>query len=318
MRHIRARVVLAVAAGALVTWLMLGGPSGRAGERIAAISATLSSTDLSMLLPAAALYACSLVARAARLNLLGPGGMSAGRALQMTAIHAGLGHILPLRLSDIALVGLLRGYASVPAGRGTGMVILSKLMDVSSLGLVISSAFLFGAGTRVTLAAVAALVAGTAGILLLPLLPGAASRIHGGFSRNPRIRGFLSSLDEAAWIWRRDRGRFLRAGLMSVAAWASKLLMFVCLARAVGLLEPAFWQIFFAGGVTDLIMALPVHGLFSLGTAEAGWTAGFAVLGVSGEEILTAGFGVHILWMLMAFAGILVAVPLLGHDRRSE
>ena len=316
--RLRARVLLSVLAGGVITWLMLGGPSGRLAERLSDIAATLSSADPLLVAAAFALYAASVVARGVRLSLLGNGSPGTWSAAFLTAIHAGLGHVLPLRLSDVAMIGLLKGHASIAPGRGTGMVILAKLLDVASLGLVISTAFLCGADGSVVLAALIALAAGSAGILALPALPWLASRLSGGFFDNPRVRRFVSTLGEASRIWKSDRAGFLKASGVSVAAWVLKLSMFVCLSRAVGLIEPPFWQIFFAGAVTDLIMALPIHGLFSLGTAEAGWTAGFAVLGIKGEGIVTAGFGVHILWMLSALLGVLVAAPILLGSRRSE
>ncbi|MEA3265778.1 MAG: hypothetical protein U9P42_02385, partial [Candidatus Fermentibacteria bacterium] len=65
------------------------------------------------------------------------------------------------------------------------------------------------------------------------------------------------------------------------------------------------WQIFTASAITDLTMALPVHGLMSMGTVEAGWVAGFALAGVSGTlpgglSVIEAGFSVHLLWLSMA------------------
>ena len=310
-----ARVALSVLAGAAATWLMLGGASGRLGERVSQISDTLASTDASLLAPAFLLYAASICIRAFRMHLLSSDGTPSMKALRITAIHAGLGHALPLRLSDVALVGLLRGYASVPAGQGTGIVIIAKLLDVASLGLMVSGAILYGAGGGVLIAACVAVIAGAAGILLLPFLMRLLAGIGGRFGGGRRARGFMDSLAEASAIWMTSKRRFAWAFVLSVATWAAKMSMFVLLARAVGLQEPPFWQIFLAGAVTDLIMALPVHGLFSLGTAEAGWTAGFAVLGVSGEGIVSAGFGVHILWMMMAFLGLLAAVPLLWSSR---
>lgn len=313
----RARVLLAVLAGGVITWLMLGGPSGRLGERLSDIAEILSSADPLLVAAAFLLYAASVAARGVRLRLLGAGSLGTGSATVLSAVHAGLGHVLPLRLSDVAMIGLMRGHASIAPGRGTGMVILAKLLDVASLGLVISTAFLYGAGRSVVLASAIAVAAGSAGILALPVIPGLASRFSGGLFDHPRVRRFVSSLGEASCIWKSDRSGFLKAAGASVAAWMLKLSMFVCLSRAVGLVDPPFWQVFFAGAVTDLIMALPIHGLFSLGTAEAGWTAGFAVLGVSGEGIVTAGFGVHILWMLSALLGVLVAAPILLGSRRS-
>jgi hypothetical protein len=66
-------------------------------------------------------------------------------------------------------------------------------------------------------------------------------------------------------------------------------------------------------------MALPVHGLLGVGTVEAGWTAGFALAGIGGARVVRAGFSVHILWLAMAVAVMMAALPVVmaGGGERS-
>ena len=124
-----------------------------------------------------------------------------------------------------------------------------------------------------------------------------------------RAASFYSSLVSACDLWSHSRSRFAVASLISVAAWGLKLGMFAALTAAVRLEGVPLWQAFFAGALTDLIMAVPVSGLFSLGTAEAGWAAGFALAGVTGERVIVAGFGVHLIWMAMAVIFMLASLP---------
>ena len=56
---------------------------------------------------------------------------------------------------------------------------------------------------------------------------------------------------------------------------------------------------------------------------EAGWAAGFAMLGVEGTllsavDIVSLGFSVHILWTLMAVFLMFLSVPLLIWDGRRK
>lgn len=274
--------------------------------------ASLASADRGLAALAALLYAGSIALRAVRLVLLSEGRVGRGKALPLTALHAGLGHLLPVRLSDLALVGLLRGYASLPAGEGTGVVILSKLQDLVCLGLVVSAAVAAGAAGSLVPFALISIAAGVAGLAAMPMLLDRAGFVRRIPLVGPGAGRFLENLRSSSSIWRRGRLGFALSAAASLLAWVLKLSMFVALARAVGLVEPPVWQIFFAGAVTDLIMALPVHGLFNLGTAEAGWMAGFTLVGATGDNLVTAGFGVHLIWMSLAIVFMLTSLAFLG------
>jgi hypothetical protein len=151
--------------------------------------------------------------------------------------------------------------------------------------------------------------------------------VHRLFARRwKRVTVWYDDLAEASSV-RGRRRQFTGALVLSMAAWTCKLLMFSFLLRAIGVEGIPMWKIFFASGVTDLTMALPVHGLLSLGTVEAGWTAGFAIVGIEGIvgpgfSILEAGFSVHILWLSMAVLLMLPALPWLflarGRGNRTE
>jgi uncharacterized membrane protein YbhN (UPF0104 family) len=47
------------------------------------------------------------------------------------------------------------------------------------------------------------------------------------------------------------------------------------------------------GGV--LANVLPINSFGSFGTLEAGWTAGFMLVGVTAQDAITTGFGYHII-----------------------
>ncbi|MBN1434344.1 hypothetical protein JW921_06245, partial [Candidatus Fermentibacterales bacterium] len=108
-------------------------------------------------------------------------------------------------------------------------------------------------------------------------------------------------------------GRLALALALSILAWGCKLGMFACLLVSVGLTGVPLWKVFFASAVTDLTMALPVHGLFSMGTVETGWVAGFAVVGVEG--VVEEGFAVHVLWLLLALLIMCSCLPWLALAR---
>jgi uncharacterized membrane protein YbhN (UPF0104 family) len=318
------RATAGVVVGVVLTWLLLYS-TGNPAQAVARIGTSLASSDHRIILAAFGLFALSQVLRALRWRILSfrnvvPFSLS----MPVTSIHVGLGHLLPVRLSDVAFVGLFRKFGGIPVGDGTATVILAKLQDVLAMGIVIGAAVLSGVSGRIILLAPILIAAGASGVFILPvilsLLSGPVHRIFTG--KWSRIPVWFDDLKEASSV-RGRRGRFFTALALSILAWTSKLFMFTLLLRAIGVAGIPLWKILFASGVTDLTMALPVHGLLSLGTVEAGWTAGFAIVGVegivgSGFSILEAGFCVHILWLSMAVILMLPAVPwlLLSHRRK--
>jgi uncharacterized protein (TIRG00374 family) len=298
------RTLVAVAAGAAVTFLLLGS-GGDLTEAVQRILASVSSADPKYLGIALLLFITSQVARAWRWKLLSwEHPIQMGKALPLNAIHVGLGHLLPLRLADPALVGLFRYYGRLSLGRGTATVVLSKLLDMAAMGTLVSCAVAGGlsgsaafAAALVGILSLAAVffIAGILSVLKKPFLKATRGRFEKGYD----------NLAQAVTVGSGRRGRFAASYLLSLLAWSVKLLMFVFLLRAMGVDFQPVWKVLVAGAVTDATLAMPVHGLLGLGTLEAGWVAGFAVVGVTGElapglGIVEAGFSMHLLWMFFA------------------
>lgn len=309
------RAIAGVVAGVVITWLLLSS-TGSPSEAVTRIGSSLAGCDIVFVLVAFGLFALSQVLRAFRWRLLSfRNRVPFSLTMPVTSIHIGLGHLLPVRLSDVAFVGLFRKFGRIPVGDGTATVILAKLQDVLAMGLVIGAAVISGVSGRIVLLAPLLVISGALGVLFLPriltLCSGTIHRLFAG--RGSRVLVWYDDLKDASCV-RGRRGRFFAALLLSILAWTSKLLMFTFLLRALGITGIPLWKVFFASGVTDLTMALPVHGLLSLGTVEAGWAAGFAIVGIegivgSGFSILEAGFSVHILWLSMAVALMIPAAP---------
>ena len=163
--------------------------------------------------------------------------------------------------------------------------------------------------------------------LLIVFLPGILSLLRGpilSLFRTGRPASWYVDLCDS--VRSPDRKARLSLGLLvSILAWGCKLGMFTCLLVSLGVRDIPLWKIFFASAVTDLTMALPVHGLMSMGTVETGWVAGFAVVGISG--MVEVGFAVHLLWLALAVVISCLCVPWLlvlrgsgttGRERRLD
>ncbi len=300
-----ARMIAFLIAGALLTYYLLS-KSGSAESTVSNIFSALGKADPMWLIVSLLLFAVTQLLRAWRWQLLSWDHIiELKQSLPLTAVHVGLGHILPVRLSDVALVGLFKKYASLPVGNGAATVILAKIMDVIAMGFVVGCSFAAGLSGPVVYVAVAASLAGLLSLFFLPSILSVFTKPIQALFGPGKLTDAWNEMREATEITSKRRSNVARAMGLSIAGWAFKLLMFYALLRAVGVTGLPMWQIFTASAITDLTMALPVHGLLSLGTVEAGWVAGFALTGVSGTlpgglSVVEAGFSVHLLWLSMA------------------
>ena len=317
--------VLGTLIGLVLAWLLLRSSVGSGGisSAISNIFSRIAETDKLLLLIAFLLFLASQILRAFRWMLL-----SFGRkyrftlSMAVTVIHVGLGHLLPFRLADVAFVGLFRHFGEVPVGHGTAKVFLAKLLDLMAMGVVIGSAVAAGVGEMALIAPLLLLVGFLGIVFMSPLLRIVQKPVQWILERilhldKPR---WFNDLLEASSV-RERKGKLASAFLISILVWITKLSMFCFLLEALGVTGVPGWKVFLASGVTNIIMALPINGLLSIGTVEAGWTAGFAMVGIEGlaisnMNIIELGFSVHILWTLMAVLIMILAIPLLWIDSK--
>jgi len=305
---------------ALTYFLLL--QSGSAKQSVSKIFAAVGEADILWLMVSLGLFAATQAIRALRWQVLSwDHAIELKQSLPLTAVHVGLGHILPVRLSDIALVGLFRRYASIPLGSGAATVILAKLMDIIAMGFVVSCSFIAGLSGPVVYIAASASVIGIVSLFFLPVILSVFLKPVNRISGNGRVFRVWKEMAEASRITSGRKKQVFIAMALSIVGWAVKLFMFYALLRSVGVRGIPVWQIFTASAITDLTMALPVHGLLSLGTVETGWVAGFALAGVSGVfpgglSVIEAGFSVHLLWLSMAVLLMLYGAAVLAFSGR--
>ncbi|MCK5131435.1 MAG: flippase-like domain-containing protein [Candidatus Sabulitectum sp.] len=300
-----ARMIALLIVGALLTYYLLS-RSGSLESTVSNIFTALGRADTLWLLISLLLFAITQLLRAWRWQILSWNhDIELRQSLPLTAVHVGLAHLLPVRLSDVALVGLFKKYASVPLGNGAATVILAKIMDVIAMGFVVACSFVAGLSGPVVYVAASASAIGLLSLFFLPFILSLLIKPIKTIFGTGRFASSWLELAEATEITSGRKSRVTLAMGLSIAGWAVKLFMFYALLRSVGVHGLPMWQIFTASAITDLIMALPVHGLLSLGTVEAGWVAGFKLTGVSGIlpgglSVIEAGFSVHLLWLSMA------------------
>ena len=305
-KHMRnARMIAFLVVGALLTYYLLS-KSGSMESTVTNIFNALGKADPLWLLISLVLFALTQLLRAWRWRVLSwAHKIEMRQSIPLTAVHVGLGHLLPVRLSDVALIGLFRKFASLPLGNGTATVLLAKIMDIIAMGFVVACSFIAGLSGPIVYVAASVSVIGFLSLFFLPFILSVFTKPIEAISGTGKLSLVWKELTLATEITADRKSSVTQAMGLSIAGWTVKLFMFYALLRSVGVYGIPMWQIFTASAITDLTMALPVHGLLSLGTVEAGWVAGFNLTGLTGIlpgglSVIEAGFSVHLLWLSMA------------------
>jgi len=92
----------------------------------------------------------------------------------------------------------------------------------------------------------------------------------------------------------KDQKSYLPVSLTSLASWGMIFWAFYAFLRGFGI-GISFLQMIFGSTVGVIANALPISGIGNWGTLEAGWTAGFLMVGLPKEKAIATGFGIHIL-----------------------
>lgn len=267
---------------------------------------------LSTFLAALAIHAGIQCLRAQRFRALIPPSERRppfSRVLAISAAHNMAAYVLPAKTGEASLIVYLRGTSGVTAGEGAATLLVSRIVDLAILcawlalsavvlglgGEAEARAWLVGAGVGLALCAVLILWLGARSEALVRLAVALSRtlRLDRGARRGrlvARVEGFAATLAAAG----RD-GRFARATLWSVPLWAGVFAFYAVLARGAGLgPELDFLEAVFGSSLAVLTNLLPINGLAGFGTQEAGWVAGFGLLGVGREAALTSGIAVHL------------------------
>jgi glycosyltransferase 2 family protein len=103
----------------------------------------------------------------------------------------------------------------------------------------------------------------------------------------------------------RAKKTYLAVALTSLLSWFMIFLTFQAFLLGFGV-NISFIKMVFGSTVAVIANALPIGGIGNWGTLEIGWAAGFLMAGLSKEQAIVTGFGVHILiFICCALLGLL-------------
>jgi len=282
------------AAGAAVSGLMLAALLSLTDTKT--VRELFARTHPLGLLSGFVLYALAYVPRALRLRLVGL--RAPGRTLfHIACLHAAIGKLLPMRAGDLSYPFLARRFVGQGLGEAFIGLLYLRVLDIVGVavlfsGTLLRSRTLYRGDMTWSLAGALVLLSGSlcALLWLLPLLRAAiraGERLFGPRALLERARQIISNFPKLG----------LRAhvalGALTLAAWLLVYGTFHALLLAFGVATTGARTVL---GATAGIVAsvLPVQGLGSFGTLEAGWAAGMALIGMDLPTAVATGVGVQV------------------------
>lgn len=273
-------------------------------------AATLPDGVLVPLGLSSGLYALTLAVRAWRFSWLfgriAKTKVSFFTAFDLVALNNVLNHLLPLRAGEIAFLTLARRQLGVGVTESTLMLFVARLGDLAGLllGMAvviwwIPKAPLQVRGILLGLALLATFtlwrvdVAVAVGRYFVAKL----SALMPAFVRK-KLVGVLEKLDRVSPLLG-DRSLFTKNLALSATIWGVNTVFFFVVMRILAL-DVNFAQVFIGGSGAALLPSLPINAFGTLGTLEAGWAAGFVLVGVPKDPATASGFILHGVILLMS------------------
>lgn len=253
-------------------------------------------------------YILALFFRALRFKwLIHSKGVSLSDLFRMTAFYHLSLMVLPSKLGELSYPYFLNKISGINVTEGLASLIASRVYDffiVLVVLLFVSIGFqgLFKVNLFLLIPLITFLIAFIIFTLyymsnFLRWLSNGLKKISGRTgSRNVRfVQWIQTKMNEMAEDFYAIKARrtYLPVSLTSLASWFVIFWMFYAYMRGFGI-EIPFTGMIFGSVVAVIANALPISGIGNWGTLEAGWTAGFLMVGLSKEKAIATGFGVHI------------------------
>lgn len=193
--------------------------------------------------------------------------------------HALLNKVMPLRTGELAFPVLYRRATGASLRGGLVLLAALRVSELACLLPLYAAACFWYWGAASPPVVVAAALGGVTVQLALPWALGRLGRL----AILARAHEELRSL---------SRRRLLALAGVNVCVWLGLFAMYYCVLEAFAAGVAPAQAVVGAGGaiVTNL---LPINGLGSIGTMEAGWTAGLTATGAEAGPVITAGLTMH-------------------------
>lgn len=250
---------------------------------VAQVTGALEQADLRWLAAATGFFSAATLCRWWRVVLLTPKG-SRRALLGVSSGHALLNKILPLRTGELTFPLLYRRATGASLRGGAVVLAAIRVSELACLLPLYAAALALYATTLPVVAVAVAALAGVSLQLALPL----------GLRYLGKLKVLRQAREEFDAL---SRPRLLGLAAINTLVWLCLFGLYYTSLKAFGLDVTPAQSVVGAGGaiVTNL---LPINGIGSVGTMEAGWTAGLAATGAAAGPVLTAGLAMHAITMV--------------------
>ncbi len=268
------------------------------------------SIDFTLAALALGLYVVSVALRSIRWKTLDlTNQLSVYRWFAVTSIHNTLNLLLPARLGELSFLFLTRKISNLPLSHSFSFLIIVRLLDLFVLCLFLSVGSMIievpadysivqpiGVGLTIALLLLLLNLRRFTFLLMKALKPFKVRVIRGLCLNLKSIYDLLGDSLSAA--------KYAELVVNSMLMLTAKLSSYWLLIVAVGSQVP--WvKAMVANVFTELSLALPIQSVAAIGTLEAGWALGFAIVGVPPAVSMNYAIFVH---TLLLFFSLLLGV----------
>ena len=227
--------------------------------------------------------------------------------LSVHLVQALLLRVMPFRSGELGFAWLMRRHGGGSMSRNLVGVLLIRVLDLTTITMLFAVALITFGRPRAWLALVALAVAATlVPLALRPLLSLGARIVGRSTAGRARLaapgRRLAAALEEASTL----PGRAIATlHAITLAQWTLNFVLLWVMLAAMRV--PASLAQTVLGGTGSVFGALvPIAGVGSFGPLEAGWTLGFAAVGMEETVAVTSAFG----FSVVSFAYALVSAAL--------
>jgi glycosyltransferase 2 family protein len=254
-------------------------------------------------------YVLSLLFRALRIRwLVHSKDLSLSQSARLSVLHNFSLMILPSKLGELAYPYLLNRMCGITLTEGLASLITARIYDFFiTFMMLLISAMGFPEILKINVWVAGMIAVSCVSLTFLTLFHMSrlsrwvsavfetlSSRVR--FKRRnpfPWIRDKASHISADFDAIHSRRG-YVPVTLLTTLSWLMAFWMFYSFLRGFGI-SISFLNVIFGSSVALFVNALPISGVGNWGILEAGWAAGFLIVGLSKEKAIATGFGVHIL-----------------------
>ena len=219
--------------------------------------------------------------------------------------------VLPSKLGELTYPYLLNKLSGMTMTEGLASLIASRIYDFFTILIIFFIAFLgFQSLFQINPFLMTFLVIVLIGLTFLTFfyMSSLMKLFSKGLEKSSQWIG-LSEKKSFQWTQRKihdvaedfdaikARRTYVPVTLASLASWILSYWMFYAFLKGFGISTSAM-KVVFGSTIAIAANVLPISGLGNWGILEAGWAAGFMLVGLSKVEAIATGFGVHILLFL--------------------